>query len=112
MTSETSTAKKVFFVIAAIVLAGLYVFTVAQAIGNWFGMKQIAETLSDGLSGEGMVWLAVGIIVPVLVFVLAWLVGRKQTIPVKLLLLLLGIGVVAIMQLNIMHLVPTTTYLS
>ena len=112
MASETSTVKKVSFLIAAVALAGLYVFAVAQAIGNWFGIKQIAETLSDGLSGEGMVWLVVGIIVPVLAFVIAWLIGRRHTIPVKLLLLLLGIGVVAIMQLNIMHLVPTTTYLS
>lgn len=112
MTEEQRrTAGTVWFWAGLVAVIGLYVYAVSAAVGNWIGMDQLATMLADGLSGIGRVWLVVGVAIPVLAFAVSALIGVGKSRGVKLLLLCAGLTVVAILQLDVMHLVPTTLYL-
>ena len=105
-----STTASVFFWISLLVLVALFAYAVSAAVGNWIGIARFADTLAEGLSTRGMLWLAVGVAIPVIAFMFALLVGRKRSRPTKLLILLLGLALTGAMQLNVTHFVPTTTY--
>lgn len=92
-------------------LAALYVYATVAAIGNWIGMREIASSLSGGLSPSGIVWLSCGVVLPPLALTGALVAGRKKPALQRLLLLVLGLSLVAVMSLNILHLIPTTSYL-
>jgi hypothetical protein len=49
---------------------------------------------------------------PVVVFVLALLVGRRKTAALRLLVLTVGLGVVAAWQLEVLVLVPASSLIS
>ena len=117
MTQQTDTVRggivqTIVFWGAYALLIGLYLFEIAAAFGNWQGMAQIAAALSDGLSVTGIVWLAVGVAVPIGALAVAVIVPRKASRGRKLLVLVLGLSLVALCKLNIFYLVPTTSYLS
>ncbi|MGO3832684.1 MAG: hypothetical protein ACTJGT_01850 [Microbacteriaceae bacterium] len=101
----------IWFWVGCIAVIGLYAYAISAAVGNWIGMDQLATILADGLSDIGRVWLVVGVAVPSLTLLVSLLIGVGKKRSTKLLLMVAGLTVVAVLQLDMMHLVPTTTYL-
>ncbi|WP_125100317.1 hypothetical protein [Leucobacter chromiireducens] len=95
---------------AGLLIAVLYVHATVTGIGNLTGMLGLAGALGMGLSAGGWLWLVFGIAMPVLVFVAALLLGRKRGGGTRILLLMAGIAVVAVVQLDVMHLIPESSY--
>jgi hypothetical protein len=95
-----------------IVVAGLYASMVVAAIGNLLLLPQQAASAGLSVSPTGWFWLGFGVLMPVVVFVLALLVGRRTSAGLRLLVLTVGLGVVAAWQLEVLVLVPASSLLS
>lgn len=93
-----------------VLLGLLYVYLVVAAVGNLFGIREMAAGMGLSFTAVGWFWLVLGVILPVAALVIALLAGRRRTAGTRLLLLATGIGVVAAFQLEIMHLVPQSTF--
>lgn len=111
MTAQKSAVARWGFWAALVAITGLYLYAIAAAIGNWVGMSNIAEILSDGLSTQGVIWLSIGVAIPVILLGASLILGRGKSHGQRLLLLLLGLTLVAVLQLDITHMIPTTRYL-
>lgn len=96
--------------VVAILIVLLYAYLVVAAVGNIIGLTQMAALIGLGLTPFGWFWLVAGIALPVVVFVIAVLVGRRRTALPRLLVLAAGVALVAAVQLEIMHLVPQANF--
>ncbi|PRI10722.1 hypothetical protein [Leucobacter massiliensis] len=92
------------------VLTALYASTVVAAVGNFVLLPQLAAQLGLGMSPLGWFWLSFGVLMPVAVFAIALVIGRRRTAGLRILVLAAGLGVVAAWQLEVMHLVPQFSY--
>lgn len=108
-TTRSVTGRVLAWILCALLLA-LYIYAVIAAIGNWQGMSQIAAILSDGLSAQGTFWLGAGVALPALILFAALIAGKGQTLGKRLLFLALGLTILAVLQLDILYFVPTTSY--
>lgn len=111
MSTAQSRVKSIGYWVVFVAIVALYVYALATAIGNWLGMSNIANILADGLSPSGILWLSVGVAIPVVTFIVASIVARGKLRWQRVLILLLGLTIVAVLQLDLMHMVPTTRYL-
>lgn len=93
-----------------LLLTGLYVSVVVAGIGNMLLLPEMAGSMGLGMTVAGWFWLGFGVALPVIVFALALLVGRGRPAAMRLLVLATGIGVVAAVQLEVMHLVPQSSF--
>lgn len=96
--------------VAGVLLAVLYVYAAIAAVGNILGMIGLAGALGTGLSASGWLWLTLGVLIPVLVFALALLLSRRRGPWTRILLLAAGIAVVAVLQIDVMHVIPESSY--
>ncbi|WP_025133220.1 hypothetical protein [Leucobacter sp. PH1c] len=96
--------------VGGLLIAVLYVHATTTGVGNLLGMLGMAGALGMGLSVSGWVWLVFGIAMPPLVFAGALLLGRGRRGGARILLLAAGITLVAVVQLDVMHLIPESTY--
>ena len=99
-------ARWAFLGLAAV----LYTLTTINAIGNFLGMRAFANNLGEGLSVFGWVALLSAIALPALVALLGVWITRRQP-SITWLALLTGVGVVAMAQLEMVHLIPPTAYI-
>lgn len=109
-TDAVSPSHSVLFWVAWAAVTGLYLYSLIAAIGNFLGMNTVAQALTGQLSISGTAWLSAGVVLPLLAFTMALLLGRGRSRTQKLLLLATGLCLLAVMQLNIMHLVPNSSY--
>jgi hypothetical protein len=78
-------------------LAGLfYAYAVWNAVAHLIGFAR------SGLTGIGWVTLLFGVIFPALVFAFAYVIGRRRSIGELALVLLAGLGVVAVFWLSLL----------
>ncbi|WP_144877429.1 hypothetical protein [Microbacterium sp. 1.5R] len=78
-------------------LAGLfYAYAVWNAVAHLITMAQ------SGISGAGWVTLLFGVIFPAIVFVFAYLIGRRRRAGELALALLAGLGIVAVFWLSLL----------
>lgn len=78
-------------------LAGLfYAYAIWNAVAHMVSMGQ-----SSGLTGIGWVTLGFGVVFPALVFVFAYAIGRRRRAAELGLVLLAGLGVVAVFWLSL-----------
>ncbi|QIK62449.1 DUF3422 domain-containing protein [Leucobacter viscericola] len=96
--------------VVGFLLAVLYLYAATAAIGNLIGMSGLAGALGTGLSAVGWIWLITGIVMPVVLLSLALILGRKRKAGIRILLLAVGITVVAVLQIDLMHLIPESSY--
>lgn len=93
------------------VLLGLvYVYLVIAAVGNIIGIVEMSGLLGLELNAIGWFWLVLGVALPVAAFVVALLIGRGRRAGARLLVLAAGIAAVAAIQLEVMHLVPQSSF--
>ncbi len=77
-------------------LAGLfYAYAVWNAVAHLIGMAQA------GLTGLGWVTLLFGVIFPAIVFAFAYAIGRRRNVGELGLVLLAGLGIVAVFWLSL-----------
>lgn len=84
-----------------VVLTALYAYTVIAAVGNLMGM---AEFLGSALSPTAWTTLITGVVIPVIVYIIALLLGRGQRAARRLVILAAGLCVTAVLQLDMLHL--------
>lgn len=78
-------------------LAGLfYAYAVWNAVAHLVGFAQ------SGLTGVGWLTLSFGVVFPAIVFAFAYLIGRRRTVGELALVLLAGLGVVAVFWLSLL----------
>ncbi|WP_341957243.1 hypothetical protein [Microbacterium sp. LWH13-1.2] len=78
-------------------LAGLfYAYAIWNAVAHLITMAQV------GLSGVGWATLLFGVVFPAIVFVFAYLIGRRRSAGELALVLLAGLGVVAVFWLSLL----------
>lgn len=77
-----------------------YAYDVWEAVGNLVGLNLQAQSLDTQLSGFGWAVLIFGVLLPVLVYALAYWLGRNRAFGVQALTLLVGLCAVAAASLN------------
>ena len=78
----------------AVVFGVLYAYDVWEAVGNLVGLNLQAGALGVPLSGLGLTLLIAALIVPFLVFGVAFWLGRRRTPLAQVLLFLAGYALV------------------
>lgn len=91
-------------IVVAALFGLLYAFDVWEAIGNMLNLPGFYEVL--GLSPAGIPWwlLIVGVLAPIAVFAIAFLVGRRRNIGIRALVFLTGLAVSAGVALSVIAL--------
>ena len=105
--SGTVTRRRVplWVVTTLAVLFGLfYAYDAWEAVGNVIGISTLASSLDTTISVLGWVVLSIGIAVPIVVFLVAFRIGRGRDLLAQVLVYLAGLGVVAVVSLTIVAL--------
>ncbi|WP_104084291.1 bacitracin resistance protein [Cryobacterium sp. Y11] len=84
----------------AVVFGLFYAYDVWEAIGNLVGLNLQAQSLDTQLSGFGWTVLIIGVLLPVLVYALAYWIGRNRAFGVQALTLLVGLCASAAVSLD------------
>jgi hypothetical protein len=85
----------------AILFGLFYAYSAWAGLGNLIGLNRAAELLDTTLSGFGWGLLLTGVLAPVLVFAIAFWLGRRREIGPQALLLLAGLALVSALSLDI-----------
>jgi len=84
------------------VLFGLfYAYDVWEAVGNLVGLNELAQSLDTQLSAFGWAVLIAGVLLPGVVYAVAYRLGRNRAFGVQALTLLVGLCAVAVISLDI-----------
>ncbi|MFT2815896.1 bacitracin resistance protein [Leifsonia sp. A12D58] len=86
----------------AVVFGLFYAYDAWEGVGNLVGVNMTAQQLDTQVSAFGWTVLIVGVLMPVLVFALAFWMGRKRTALVQALMLFVGLCLVAALSLDIL----------
>lgn len=73
-----------------------------EGVGNLIGMTGIAAALETSITGLGWVVLIAAILLPVVLFAVAFLLGRRRTPVVQAAIYLTGLAVSAALYLDIL----------
>jgi len=76
----------------------LYAYAVWNAVAHLINMAR------TGLTGTGWITLLFGVVFPVIVFVFAFLIGRRRRVGELALALLAGLGIVAVFWMSLIAL--------
>jgi len=87
-------------VVIAVIFALFYAYDAWEAVGNLVGLNLQAESLDTRLSGFGWSVLIAGIALPVVVYGIAFWLGRARSAGVQALLFLAGLALVAALSLD------------
>ncbi|GAA3870786.1 hypothetical protein GCM10022381_12400 [Leifsonia kafniensis] len=89
--------------IALAVLFGLfYVYDMWEAIGNLVGLNLTAQSLDTQLSGFGWTVLIFAVLMPLLVFTIAFVVGRRRSAGAQAVIFFVGLCLVAVLSIDIL----------
>lgn len=110
MKTESNITSRVLAIAGYLLLTVLYGFALFQSVGNIVNMPALAGQLGLSINLLGWMWLTIGVLIPIIGYLLSLWAGRRQNRVVRLLVLATGLGIVSIMQLNIMHVVPTSSF--
>ena len=84
----------------AIAFGLFYAYDVWEAVGNLVGLNLQAQSFATQLSGFGWAVLIFGVLLPVVVYALAYWLGRNRAFGVQALTLLVGLCTVAAVSLD------------
>ena len=88
------------------ILTLLYAFALVRPIGDLTGLPQLGLPIS----ATGWIWLLGAVVVPVLIYLGCLWFPRKREAEVRLWILAAGLGVVAVLQLEMELLAPISTF--
>ena len=85
----------------AIVFGLFYAYSAWSGLGNLLGLNNAAQLLDTSLSGFGWGLLLTGVLAPVVVFGIAFWLGRRREAGPQALMLLAGLCLVSALSLDI-----------
>lgn len=85
----------------AILFGLFYAYSAWSGLGNLFGLNSAAQGLDTTLSGFGWGLLLMGVLAPIVVFGIAFWLGRRREAGPQALLLLAGLALVSALSLDI-----------
>ncbi|MGK0715550.1 hypothetical protein [Leucobacter sp. W1153] len=88
----------------------LYLYLVVAGVGNLLGLTEMSALLGLSLTGTGWFWVVFGIALPVVGYAAALLIARGKSAALRVLVLATGLAVVAAVQLEVLHLVPQSSF--
>lgn len=103
-------AGKVTAWVIGVLVTLLYAYLVVAGVGNLLGLTEMSTLLGLTLSGAGWFWVIFGIALPVAGFAAALVIARGASGAVRVLVLAAGLAVVAAVQLEVLHLVPQSSF--
>lgn len=103
-------AGRIMTWLAYALLATLYVYMVVAAVGNLVLLPEMAAELGLAVNATGWFWLWLGVALPITAAAVGLLVGRRRGRGSRLLVLATALAVTAAVQLEIMHLVPQSSF--
>ena len=103
-------AGKITTWVLFLALTLLYAYMVVAALGNFLMLPELSATMGLRVTGIGWFWLCLGIALPIIAYGIALLVGRRKSRGVRLLVLATALAVTAMVQLEILHLVPQASF--
>jgi len=91
-----------WLVVTIAVFFGLFfAYDLWEAIGNLVGLNVAAQSLDTQLSGFGWAVLIAGVVIPVLVYAIAFWLGRARGALARMVLFLVGLCLVAVLSTDI-----------
>jgi hypothetical protein len=84
-----------------VVFGMFYAYDVWEAVGNLVGMNIYADGLGIALTGAGWALLVAGIALPLLVFGIAFWLGRRRGPLAQVVLLLVGFALVQVLAADV-----------
>jgi len=99
-------AARIVSWVAGAILVAMYAFSLVVPVGNLLYLPGFGFEIS----GLGWVLLVVSVLLPVLVMFIALWIGRRRGAGLRLLILLAGLALVGMIQLEQTLLVPMTLY--
>ncbi|UBH04644.1 hypothetical protein K8P10_000155 [Leucobacter sp. Psy1] len=98
-------ARVLAWVVSAVITA-LYASVVVRGVVDLIELPRAArENMGLGVTSNGVFWLWFGVLFPVPIYAASVWAARRRAIPIRLLALLCGLGVVAVVQLEVSYLV-------
>ncbi|MFU8947122.1 hypothetical protein ACLRGF_10365 [Mycetocola zhadangensis] len=88
----------------AVIFGLFYAYDAWEAVGNVIGISTLASGLDTSISVVGWVVLSLGVVIPIALFLIALGLGRKRDLLAQVLLYLSGLGVSAVVALDIVAL--------
>ncbi|MCP2030492.1 hypothetical protein L1277_000556 [Okibacterium sp. HSC-33S16] len=88
----------------AVIFGLLFAYDVWEAVGNVIGISWLVSGTETAISVFGWVVLSTNILVPIALFLLAFRLGRRRDLLAQILLYLTGLGVSAVIALDIVAL--------
>jgi hypothetical protein len=85
----------------AVLFGLLYAYDIWEAIGNLVGLNVAAGSLGTQLSGFGWAVLLAAVVMPAIVYAIAFWLGRRRGAGGLALLLLMGWALVAVLSLDV-----------
>jgi hypothetical protein len=102
--APAASARRVPFALELVlaVLFGLfYAYDAWEAVGNLVGLSQYASALETSITALGWVVLIGAILLPVGLFALAFVLGRRRSLLMRVAFYLAGLAVSAVLYLDI-----------
>jgi len=88
-------------VVIAAVTGVFYAYDVWEAVGNLVGLNLYADSLGVGLTVYGVVVLIVGVVLPFLVYAVAFWLGRRRGPLGQLALFVVGYALVQVLSADV-----------
>ena len=85
----------------AVFFGFFFAYDLWEAIGNLVGLNVAAQSLDTQLSGFGWAVLIAGVLLPLLVYAIAFWLGRARGAAARAVLFLVGLCLVAVLTLDI-----------
>lgn len=92
------------------IITGLYVYVLVAAIGNLMLLPEMVASMGLHMTGSGWFWLILVAALAPVSYALALFAARRRGAGVRLLALATGLCVTAALQLEILLLVPQSTF--
>ncbi|MHA3683937.1 hypothetical protein ACXR2T_04320 [Leucobacter sp. HY1910] len=92
------------------IITGLYVYMVVAAVGNIVLLPQMVASIGVSITGAGWFWMIFGVALPPLAYALALVFARRSGTAVRLLALATGLCAAAAIQLEVLLLVPQSSF--
>lgn len=92
------------------IITGLYVYMVVAAVGNIVLLPQMVSSIGVTVTGTGWFWMIFGVALPPVAYAVALILARRSTRAVRLLALATGLCATAAIQLEVLLLVPQSSF--
>lgn len=92
------------------IVTGLYIYMVVAAVGSLTLLPQMVSATGLSMTGAGWFWLIFSVAVPPIAYAAALILSRRSGAVVRLLALATGLCAAAAVQLEVMLLVPQSSF--